>query len=106
MKTMHVKRGDTVMVIAGKDKNKTGKILSLATKKDSVVVEGINIVKRHTRARGSEPGSIVEKEAPIHVSNVMILCEKCQKPVRTSTSILDDGTKVRICKKCGVSFDK
>jgi|SRR5690348_9872100 large subunit ribosomal protein L24 len=106
MNSIHVKRGDTVMVIAGKDKNKTGKLLSIVTKKNGVIVEGLNVVKRHTRARGNEAGGIIEKEAPIHVSNVMLFCEKCQKPVRTLTKILDDGKKTRVCKKCGEAFDK
>jgi large subunit ribosomal protein L24 len=106
MNSIHVKRGDTVMIIAGKDKNKTGKLLSIITKKNGVIVEGLNVVKRHTRARGNEAGGIIEKEAPIHVSNVMLFCEKCQKPVRTLTKILDDGKKTRVCKKCGEAFDK
>jgi large subunit ribosomal protein L24 len=106
MNSIHVKRGDTVMIIAGKDKNKTGKLLSIVTKKNGVIVEGLNVVKRHTRARGNEAGGIIEKEAPIHVSNVMLFCEKCQKPVRTLTKILDDGKKTRVCKKCGEAFDK
>jgi large subunit ribosomal protein L24 len=106
MNKTHVKRGDTVMVIAGKDKSKTGKLLTVVTKKNGVIVEGINLVKRHTKARGSEPGGIVEKEAVIHVSNVMLFCEKCQKPVRTLTKVLDDGKKTRVCKKCGEAFDK
>ncbi len=105
-KKLHVKRGDTVVVIAGKDKNKTGKLLSVVAKKDGVLVEGVNMVKRHTRARGNQPGGIVEKEAPVHVSNVMPYCGKCKKPVRTAINTLEDGKKTRICKKCGESFDK
>jgi len=105
-KKHHVKKGDTVMVIAGKDKNKTGKLLSVVPKKDGVLVEGINIVKRHTRARANEPGGIIEKEAAVHISNVMIYCSKCQKPVRTKINVLEDGKKTRVCKKCGEAFDK
>ena len=105
-KKLHVKKGDTVMVIAGKDKSKTGKLLSVVAKKDGVLVEGINVIKRHTRARGSQPGGIVEKEAPVHISNVMPYCGKCKKAVRTAINILEDGKKTRICKKCGESFDK
>jgi large subunit ribosomal protein L24 len=102
----HVKSGDIVSVITGKDKNKTGKILKINTRKNSVLVEGLNIVKRHTRARNNQPGSLMEKEALIQVSNIMLYCEKCKKPVRAKSSLLEDGKKVRICKKCGESFDK
>ena len=100
-----VKKGDTVMVITGKEKNKTGKLLQVVQKEGSVIVEGLNIVKRHVRARGSEGGTIVEKEAPISISNVQLLCAKCNKPVRTRTKVLEDNKKVRVCVKCGESFD-
>jgi large subunit ribosomal protein L24 len=105
-KKLHVKKNDTVMVITGKDKAKTGKILSLVPKKDGVLIEGINIVKRHTKARGSEQGGILEKEAPVHISNVALFCAKCNKPVRTRVTVLEDGKKARCCVKCGESFDK
>lgn len=105
-KNQHVKKGDTVMVVTGKDRSKTGKVLQILPKKDGVLVEGLNVIKRHTRARGNEPGGILEKEAPIHVSNVMLFCSKCRKAVRTKIMILDDGKKARVCVKCGESFDK
>lgn len=105
-KNLHVRKGDTVMVTAGKDKNKSGKILQILPKKDGVLVEGLNVVKRHTRAKGNEPGGILEKEAPIHISNVMLYCGKCRKPVRTKTNVLEDGKKARVCVKCGEAFDK
>jgi len=105
-KNVHVKKGDTVMVVAGKDKSKTGKVLQILPKKEGVLVEGLNKIKRHTRARGNEPGGILEKEAPIHVSNVMVYCGKCRKPARTKITILEDGKKTRVCVKCGESFDK
>ena len=105
-KNQHVKKGDTVMIITGKDKSKTGTVLQLLPKKDGLLVEGLNIIKRHTRARGNEPGGIVEKEAPIHVSNVMIYCGKCKKAVRTRITVLTDGKKSRVCVKCGEAFDK
>jgi large subunit ribosomal protein L24 len=105
-KKLHVKKNDTVIVVTGKDKTKTGKVLQILPKKDGVLVEGINIIKRHTRPRGNESGAIVEKEAAIHISNVMIFCGKCNKPVRTRINILEDGKKVRICVKCGEAFDK
>lgn len=102
----HVSKGETVMVIAGKEKNKTGKVLQLLTKKDSVIVEGLNFVKRHVKARGNEPGGIKEKEAAIHISNVMPYCSKCSKPVRTRRQVLENGDKQKVCAKCGNSFEK
>ena len=105
-KNLNVKKGDTVMVVTGKDKSKTGKILQILPKKEGVLVEGLNKVKRHTKARGNESGGILEKEAPIHHSNVMMYCGKCKKPVRTRIKALEDGKKTRICVKCGEAFDK
>lgn len=105
-KKMRVKKDDMVMVIAGKDNAKTGKILRVFAKKDSVLVEGLNLIKKHIRARGSQPGGIEEKEAPIHISNVMLYCPKCAKPVRVKKSLLENGEKARLCVKCGVAFDK
>lgn len=102
----HVKKGDTVAVMAGKDKAKTGKVVKLVPKKDGVLVEGINVVKKHVRARGNQPGGIVEQEAPIHISNVQLYCAKCSKGVRTKVQALEDGKKLRVCVKCGESFDK
>ena len=104
-KKLHVKKGDTVVVTTGKDRNKTGKILQLVPKKDGVLVEGLNVVKRHTRAKGNEPGGIVEKEAPVHISNVMVYCGKCKKAVRTRIMVHEDRSKERLCNKCGESFD-
>lgn len=102
----HVSKGDTVMVVAGKEKNKTGKVVQLLPKKDGVIVEGLNMVKRHLKARGNEPGGIKEKEAAIHISNVMPFCSKCSKPVRTKRATLENGEKQRICVKCGNSLVK
>ncbi|GAB4170608.1 MAG: 50S ribosomal protein L24 [Geothermobacteraceae bacterium] len=106
-KKYHVKKDDTVMVLAGKEKGKTGKILRVLKDDDRVIVESLNMVKRHTRARqaGQESG-IVEKEAPIAISNVMLVCGACSKPTRTGYRILDDGSKVRFCKKCNEIVDK
>lgn len=103
---LKIKKGDTVMVVAGKEKGKTGKVLRVVVKKDGVLVEGLNMVKRHTRARGNEPGGIVEKESPVNISNVMVYCGKCKKPVRTRINVLEDAKKARVCVKCGESFDK
>jgi large subunit ribosomal protein L24 len=102
----HVTKGDTVMIIAGKEKSKTGQVLQMLPKKDSVVVAGLNMVKRHLKAKGNEPGGIKEKEAPIHISNVMLFCAKCAKPVRTRKNVLENGEKQRICIKCGSSLQK
>lgn len=99
-KKFHVRTGDTVMVIAGKDRGKTGRITRVVTEKDRVVVEGVNIVKRHLKRRPNRPGGIVEMPAPIHVSNVMLVCPNCGQPARTGHRFLADGTKVRYCKKC------
>jgi len=100
----HVNKGDTVMVIAGKEKSKTGKILQLLPKKDGVIVEGLNLVKRRVKAKGNEAGEIKEKEARIHISNVMPFCVNCSKPVRTSKKFMDNGEKQRVCVKCGTSL--
>ncbi len=101
----HVAKGDTVMVIAGKEKTKTGTVQKVLPKKDSVIVEGLNMVKRHVRSKGNEPGGIVEKEAAIHISNVQLYCTKCAKPVRTRVKALDNGEKQRTCVKCGISLE-
>lgn len=105
-KKLRIKKGDTVMVITGREKSKTGTLREVRRSDDTVIVEGLNMIKRHVRARGSESGTIIEKEAPIHVSNVMLYCSACNKPVRTRIKILDDNKKVRTCAKCGESFDK
>lgn len=102
----HVAKGDTVMVIAGKEKNKTGTVQKVLPKKNGVIVEGLNMVKRHVRARGNEAGGIVEKEAAIHISNVQLYCSKCAKPVRSRISVLENGDKQRTCVKCGNSLEK
>lgn len=101
----HVKKGDTVAVITGKDKTKTGKVMKLVPKKDGVIVEGLNMVKRHMKARANQPGGILEKEAPIHISNILLYCQACSKGVRTKVQLLEDTKKIRICVKCGESFD-
>jgi len=102
----HVSKGEMVMVIAGKEKNKTGKIMRLLPKKDSVIVEGLNMAKRHIKARGNEPGGIKEKEAAIHISNVMPYCSKYAKPVRTRKQVLENGDKQKVCIKCNTVLVK
>ena len=98
---MRIKKGDEVEVIAGKDIGKRGEVLSVDREKERVMVEGINIVHRHTKpSREMQQGGIIENEAPIHVSNVQLVCPGCGETTRIGADFLDDGTKVRICKKC------
>jgi large subunit ribosomal protein L24 len=107
MPKLHVRKGDEVQVIAGKDKGKKGRILAAFPKKERVIVEGVNIVKKHQRPNPANPeGGIIEKEAPIHVSNVMLLDPKTGEPTRVGIKILEDGTKVRYAKKSGEIIDK
>ena len=110
---MHVKSNDQVVVISGKDKGKKGKIVAAFPSKNRVTVEGVNVVTKHQKARNAmQPGGIVKKEAPIDASNVMLICEKCGKPVRvahkvTVTTDANGKSKrsmVRVCKKCGAEI--
>jgi len=101
-----LKVNDQVEVITGKDKGRVGKILKVYKKSDKALVERINMIKRHTKARAAgQEGQIVEKEAPVHVSNLMLVCPKCTNTSRVAPKTLDDGTKVRICKKCSESVE-
>lgn len=103
----HIRKNDKVMVIAGKEKGKIGTILKLISKKEGAIVEKLNIVKRHTRAGPrTAKGGIIEKEAPIHISNLMLVCGKCAEAIRVGKRVLEDGSKVRFCKKCGEILDK
>jgi large subunit ribosomal protein L24 len=102
---IHVRKNDTVIVISGKDKGKTGEILKAYPKTGKIIVQGINIVKKHQKAKqGQAESAIIEKEAAINSSKVMLYCNKCKNATRISNKILDDGTKVRVCKKCGETF--
>jgi len=104
---LHVKKDDMVIVIAGKEKGKNGKVVRVFPETGKVVVEGLNMVKRHTRPnRLNTEGGIVEKEAPLNSSNVQLLCSSCNQPARTGMRILEDGSKVRFCKKCNELVDK
>ena len=103
---MQIHKNDSVMVIAGKERGKTGKVLRVLKEKDAVIIERLNIVKRHTKPRGpQQTGGIVEKEAAIHASNIMILCDKCNAPARVGHKILGDGKKIRICRNCKEALD-
>jgi len=102
----HIKKDDKVKIIAGKDKGKIGKVLKIERKKNRVLVENINVVKRHTRPTAqNRQGGIVESEAPVPWSNVMLMCGKCMSPVRIQMRRLDDGKKVRSCRKCNEIID-
>jgi large subunit ribosomal protein L24 len=103
-----IRRNDSVQVIAGKDRGKKGRVLRVIADKNRLVVEGINFVKRHTRpnpGRGVK-GGILEKEAPLHASNVQLVCPECSAPTRIGHKVLEDGRKVRICRKCEGVVDK
>ncbi len=102
---MNFKTGDKVVVIAGKDKGKVGTITKVLARENRVIVEGINIVKKHIKPNGQEAGSIVDIEAPIHASNVMIQDPKTKKPTRIGHTTLKDGKKVRVCKKSKENLD-
>ena len=103
---IHIKTGDKVKVISGKDKGKEGKVLAVGAQKRTVIVEGINMVTKHTKARRSgETGGIVKQEAPIYACKVMNICSKCGKTTRIAYKVLEDGKKVRICKHCQEILD-
>ncbi|PKN04927.1 MAG: 50S ribosomal protein L24 [Deltaproteobacteria bacterium HGW-Deltaproteobacteria-9] len=105
MQKIKLKKGDAVKVLTGKDAGKTGKILKVIGKENKIVVEKLNLIKKHQRPDARGKGGIVEKEAPLETSNVMFVCNKCNVGVRIGYKILDDGKKVRICKKCGEILD-
>lgn len=103
---LHLRKNDNVMIIAGKERGTTGKILKVLSEKDRAIIERLNLVKRHTKPRGpQQPGGIVEKEASIHISNLMLMCDHCNAPVRFGHKVLGDGKKVRICRRCSETID-
>ncbi len=105
---LHIKKDDEVKVLSGKARGQQGKVLRVFPDKGSAVVENLNFVKRHTRPNPQRniKGGLVEREAPIHLSNLQVICRDCQSPTRVSFETLADGRKVRVCKKCGGSIDK
>ncbi|MBI9110982.1 50S ribosomal protein L24 [Maridesulfovibrio ferrireducens] len=105
MNKIHV--DDKVMVIAGKDKGKIGKVIKINRKKDTVLVEQVNTVSRHTKPNpyANQPGGIVEKEAPLHISNIQVVCPLCTKATRVGVRETNDGINVRFCKKCNEIID-
>ena len=102
---MNIRKNDSVIVIAGRERGKTGKVLRVIPERGVAFIERINLVKRHSRARGQKQGGILEKEAPIQASNLMVMCDKCNAPVRVGRKVLADGTKVRVCRRCGDPLD-
>jgi len=104
--TTYLKKDDQVEVIAGKDKGRVGKVLRVLPKTSQAVVERVNMIKKHQKAtEANQQGQIIDKEAPIHVSNLQMICSECTKTGRIGKKILDDGTKVRFCKSCGESIE-
>ncbi len=101
-----IKKNDLVEVIAGNEKGKRGKVIRVLRDRDMALVEKVNLVKRHKKADSGSQGGIIDKEAPLHVSNIAKVCEKCDEPRRIGFKVLEDGTKARACKRCGEVFEK
>jgi large subunit ribosomal protein L24 len=103
---MNIRKNDTVLVIAGKDRGKKGKVRKALPRNAKVIVEGVNMIKRHSKASGAaRQAGIIELEAPLDVSNVMLVCNKCNKPARVGFRFLGDGRKARICRSCHEVID-
>jgi len=101
-----IRKDDTVVVVTGKDRGKKGKVRFAYPKDERLLVEGVNFIKRHTRASGQvRQAGIIEREAPVHVSSVMLLCGRCNHPARVGFRFLEDGKKVRFCRSCGEVID-
>ena len=98
---LKIRKKDKVLVKIGKDEGKRGEVLKVFRDTGRIIVSKINLIKRHTRATQSEPGGIIEKEGTIHISNVKLICSKCDQPTRVRFDYLSDGKKIRVCKKCG-----
>jgi len=108
MPRVHIKKNDTVFVLSGKDRGKTGKVLKVFLDKERAIVEGLNYINKHTRPNPQKnvKGGILPKESPIHVSNLMVVCKRCNKHSRTGFHLNQDGRKVRVCKKCNELLDE
>ena len=107
MPSAHVRRGDVVGVIAGRERGKRGKVLRVLHDKERVLVEKINMIKKHQRPTPKvRQGGIIEREGSIHLSNVLLVCSRCDRPVRHGIKILADHRKVRVCKRCGEAIDR
>jgi large subunit ribosomal protein L24 len=104
---MNIKRDDIVLVIAGKDRGKRGRVRQVLPRENKVIVEGINIIKKHTKGRhGARQAGIIEREAPMYAAKVMPVCPSCDRGVRIGHQILDNGQKVRVCRHCGNIFER
>ena len=103
-----IRKNDNVVVTTGKDRGKRGRVVRVVPDKNRVIVEGVNLIKRHTKANPQRniKGGLVEREAPLHASNVQLVCPECGKPTRIGRKILGDGRKVRVCRKCEGVVDK
>jgi large subunit ribosomal protein L24 len=107
MRRAHVRRGDTVGVITGRERGKRGKVLRVLLEKGRVLVEHVNMIKKHQRpTQKLRQGGIIEREGPLALSNVLVVCSRCDKPARTGIKVLADGRKVRTCRRCGESIDR
>ena len=105
-KRISIKKGDQVIVISGEEKSKKGKVISVDPESSRVIVEGINMVTKHRKPRSqADLGGIIHQEAPIASCKVMHVCDKCKQPTRVGYKVLADGSKVRVCKKCGETFE-
>ena len=105
MNKIHVKTGDTVIILSGKDRGKEGKVLAVSPKEGKVIVEGRNMVTKHVKPRNqNEQGGLVKAEAALYASKVMLVCPKCKEPTRIGHAVGKDGKKVRVCKKCSAEF--
>ncbi len=103
--SVHVKTNDTVIILSGKDKGKKGKVLAVSPKENKIIVEGCNMIKKHVKPRKmGDKGGIVDAESAMYACKAMLVCPKCGKPTRVAHKILADGTKERLCKKCGETF--
>ena len=103
---MKIHKNDNVLIIAGKDRGKKGKVRKALPDKECVIVEGLNLIKRHSKTKGkTRQAGIIELEGPIHVSNVMLICSKCNKPARVGIRVLEDGKRVRYCRSCSEIID-
>lgn len=104
---IRIRKGDVVSILSGRDRGKSGKVLEIDSRKGRVFVEKINIIKRHTKpGQKQRQGGIIEKEAPVNLSNVQILCQSCGKPTRIGIKTIDDGSRLRVCKKCNEVMDE
>lgn len=103
---LDIKKNDTVLVITGDEKGKRGRVLSVEKAKNRILVESVNMIKKHMKPNKQySQGGIIEKEAPLHRTNIMLVCPKCDKPTRIGNSVLEDGKKMRSCKQCGEVVD-